>query len=282
MLNPNPCTYYANQTTARGAGFSALAYREHYIAAGTESTKEGLGDVNVLIYDTRSPGAPLRQYSESHTDSITQLSFHPTQPQCLLSGSTDGLVSLFDVNQADEDDALQQVLNPRSAVHCAGFLAPEQVYVLSTDENFSVYDISESQVETENVEARTVADFGDVREKLDCMYVVDLLQKPGFTAPVLAYGHNEKQTLSLMPLEAPNWEFGTPIQLPGAHGEEVCRDVYIDAAAQRALTCGEDGQVRAWSLDTSGGADGATGAERPPKSRSEARKMKKAERYAPY
>lgn len=166
-------------------------------------------------------------------------------------------------------------------MHCTGFLAPEQVYVLSTDENFSIYDVSESQLEEAEAatETRTVADFGDVREKLNCMYVVDLLQKPGFSAPILAYGHNENQTLSLVPLQAPNWTFGLPIDLPGGHGEEVCRDVYTDAAAQRVLSCGEDGQIKVWSLDAENSAEGV---DRPVKSKSEARKQKKAERYTPY
>lgn len=35
---------------ARGAGISALACRDTFIAAGTESTKEGLGDVSVLLW----------------------------------------------------------------------------------------------------------------------------------------------------------------------------------------------------------------------------------------
>lgn len=140
-----------------GRAFSALACHDHVIAAGTESTKEGLGDVSVLLYDTRNPSTPLRNYAESHTDTITQLAFHPTQPNILLSGSTDGLVSLFDANVEEEEDALQQVLNPRSAVHCAGFLSQEEVYVLTTDEQFWIYPLQEA------TETPPPVDCGDVR-----------------------------------------------------------------------------------------------------------------------
>lgn len=35
---------------ARGAGVSALAVKDTFIAAGTESTKEGLADVSVLLW----------------------------------------------------------------------------------------------------------------------------------------------------------------------------------------------------------------------------------------
>lgn len=228
-------------TEPQGRAISALACHENVIAAGTESAKEGLGDVSVLLYDARNPAVPLRDYGESHTDSVTQLAFHPTQPNVLLSGSTDGLVSCFDVNQADEEDALNQVLNPRSAVHCAGFLTADQAYVLTTDEQFLIYPLAEP---VEGSEPAQAIDFGDVRGKLNCMYVIDVLRQPS-GQPVVAYGHNERQTLSIVELTGPEpWEFGQTVDLPGAHGEEVVRDVLL--TDRRAYSCGEDGQVRVW------------------------------------
>jgi WD40 repeat protein len=216
----------------------------HYIAAGTESIKEGLGDVSVLVYDTRNPATPLRQYNESHTDTITQLRFHPTQPNVLMSGSTDGLVSFFDVNQEDEEDALQQVLNPRSAVHCSGFLAEDLVYIVSTDEQLSIHTLAKTASEDEQVPPPV--DFGDVREKLNCMYVVNVtVQAEG--PPVIAYGHNYNQTLSISTIGSPgSWAFGQKVDLPGAHRDEVVRDLLI--YKDRAVTCGEDGYVKVWSL----------------------------------
>ncbi|KAK5109910.1 hypothetical protein LTR62_006399 [Meristemomyces frigidus] len=231
----------AQLSEAQGRGISAIACHEHIIAAGTESNKEGLGDVSVLLYDTRNPTVPLRNYAESHTDSITQLAFHPVQRNVLLSGSTDGLVSLFDANQAEEEDALQQVLNPRSAVHAAGFLAADQAWVLTTDEQFLLYPLQEP---VEGVEPPPATDFGDVRQKLDCMYVIDLLQ-PADGPPVMACGHNNKQTSSLVQLDGSGpWKFGQVVDLPGAHGEEVVRGVLL--AGGRVYSCGEDGQVRVW------------------------------------
>lgn len=229
----------------RSNGISALACVGHYIAAGTESIKEGLGDVSVLFYDIRNPTMPLRQYNESHTDTITQLAFHPAQPNLLLSGSTDGLISIFDVDQEEEEDALQQVLNPRSAVHCAGFLAQDLVYSLSTDEQYSIHTLAKTALEDEQLPPPI--DFGDVREKLQCMYVVNVTVRPD-GPPLIAYGHTENQTLSISSLGSPGaWEFGQRVELAGAHGEEVVRDLLI--YQQRALTCGEDGKVKLWKLD---------------------------------
>jgi len=225
---------------------SAIAcHGGQYIAAGTDSAKEGLGDVSVMLFDIRNPIVPLRNYAESHTDSITAMAFHPTQPNVLLSGSTDGLVSFFDVDQLEEEDALQQVLNPRSAVHCAGFLDNDQAYVLTTDEQFLVYSLAEN---AKTAEDKTVVDFGDVREQLRCMYVIDLLRDPTGVQPVVACGHNERQTLSVVQLTGPGpLAFGQSINLPGAHGDEVVRDLLL-TQDRRAYSCGEDGQVRVWQL----------------------------------
>ncbi|KAK3723191.1 hypothetical protein LTR37_001914 [Vermiconidia calcicola] len=221
----------------RGRGFSSLACHDHLIAAGTESTKEGLGDVSVLLYDTRNPSAPIRDYPESHTDTITQLAFHPSQPNILLSGSTDGLVSLFDANIQEEEDALQQVLNSRAAVHCSGFLSPTEAYIVTTDEHFSIHSIGDA----ETADNPTVLDIGDVRGKLQCLIASQ--------QPVMVCGHNVNQTLSIVQLDqSRSWSFGSAIDLPGAHGEEVVRDVMVLEQERKAISCGEDGHVKVWDV----------------------------------
>ena len=227
----------------RGNGVSSIAVQDHFVAAGTESAKEGLGDVSVLLYDTRNASAPIRSYTESHTDTITQLAFHPSQPNVLLSGSTDGLVSIFDINQSDEEDALQQVLNPRSAVHCTGFLSPTEVYVVTTDEHFSIYSLAATN---DSDSTRSATRLGDVREKLHCMYVVTVING---SQPVMAVGHNIDQTLSILQLDsARSYGFGPVIDLIGAHGEEVVRDLMVLDREEKAISCGEDGHVKVWDL----------------------------------
>lgn len=230
-------------TEPRGNAFSALISRDHFVAAGTESTKEGLGDVSVLLYDMRNPSVPIRSYVESHTDTITQLAFHPARSDVLLSGSTDGLVSIFDLSQSEEEDALQQVLNPRAAVHCTGFLSTNEVYVVTTDEHFSIHSLAEDSEDNSS----SVLDFGDVREKLDCMYVVNITNASSH--PIMTYGHNVNKTLSIVSLGvAGSYAFGTAINLPSAHGEEVVRDVLFIDQEKRMMSCGEDGHVKVWDL----------------------------------
>ena len=227
----------------KGHGIASIACRGNLIAAGTDNVKEGMGDVSVLVYDVRNASTPLRNYAESHTDTITQLAFNEEQPTMLLSGSTDGLVSIFDVEQNDEDDALVQVFNPRSAIHCCGFLRTSEVYALTTDEQFSIYTVGEGTFN----DGTSEINIGDIREKLDCMYAVGLTGSA--LNPVLAVGQNVNQTLSLVPLEfTETLRFGSSVDLPGAHGEEVVRDLMLLEDKHLAISCGEDGQVKLWDL----------------------------------
>lgn len=108
---------------------------------------------------------------------MTELRFHPTRGlRCLLSGSTDGLVNLYDASVADEDDALAQVQNHGSSVHRAGFFLSSDpdafFFALSHDETFAVYRVNGDPPMDDSPPAVV---FGDLRPKLDCEYVVDVI-----------------------------------------------------------------------------------------------------------
>ena len=47
---------------------------------------------------------------------VFQVKFHPTKPASLATGSTDGLVCVFDISQSSEEDALVTTLNSESSV----------------------------------------------------------------------------------------------------------------------------------------------------------------------
>ena len=125
--------------------------------------------------DARSPHKPLQTYTESHNDDVTDLSFHPTQPHSLLSGSTDGLLNIYDFSISDEDDALLQVENHGSSINRAGFLSNSSFYALSHDEIFSLYHLSVEQGESTDEPSPPPIAFGDLRPTLDCEYVVDVI-----------------------------------------------------------------------------------------------------------
>ena len=79
------------------------------VAAGTELKKDE--NVAVAFWDLRSPinKQLLGYYTESHSDDIIQVEFSRMNSTKLISGSTDGLVCLYDVSKPNEDDALEQV-----------------------------------------------------------------------------------------------------------------------------------------------------------------------------
>ncbi|KAJ5624925.1 hypothetical protein N7510_001234 [Penicillium lagena] len=210
------------------------------VVAGTELVSS---QAVVAFWDIRSPAACRLQYVESHNDDITELQYHPTRSNIVLSGSTDGLVNIYDTTITDEDDALVQVIN-HGSVHHAGFLSERTIYALSHDELFSVHPATDPDEPTQEPEP---VHFGDVRQPLGCEYIAQLCI--GSQGPYIAAGNKADQRLDLIPLVSdPTWRFDQDSlwRLPGAHGEEVVRSVYLDEQSQSVFTCGEDGFVRVW------------------------------------
>lgn len=183
-----------------------------------------------MCRDPRNPSTPKVSYTECHNDTITEIQFHPTQPDLVLSGSTDGLVNVLKISEPDEDEALYQVINHTSAVQHAGWLNDTDIYVLGTDETLSMYRL---QNPDDDATELPPIDIGDVRDRLGCEYVVNVAWAG--TEPVLAFGTYSTKQLNLfsfnglaagsgMSLSSP----ATRFSLPSAHGEEIVRDVYVD------------------------------------------------------
>ncbi|KAB8269809.1 WD40-repeat-containing domain protein [Aspergillus minisclerotigenes] len=210
------------------------------LAAGTELVSY---QAVVAFWDVRSPGQSRLQYVESHNDDVTELQYHPTRNNVVLSGSTDGLVNVYNTDITDEDEALVQVIN-HGSVHHAGFLSERTIYALSHDEVFSIHPATDPE---EEVQEPNPVQFGDLRQPLGCEYIAQLCI--GSQGPYVAAGHKIEKRLDLVPLTSnPSWQFDQENlwRLPGAHGEEVSQSVF---------TCGEDGFVRAWKPE-SGEAQG--------------------------
>ncbi|KAF2705755.1 WD40 repeat-like protein [Pleomassaria siparia CBS 279.74] len=222
----------------------------NFIAAGIENPEDGPNVSPVLIWDQRNVQVPQLELVESHTDTVTTLQLHPNLPTLLLSASTDGLINIFDTSQPDEEDALYQVINHRSAVAHAGFMFPNtDVYALGTDETLSFYGL-QSQNEEEEEPAPKV--FGDVREQLNCEYLAKLhwVGNEAF----IAAGKHSSNYLDIIPIRKNlhggpldyQYDLEKSIRLPNGHGEEIIRDLFTDVHSHTTYTCGEDGYIRAW------------------------------------
>ncbi|KAL4871237.1 hypothetical protein BDV12DRAFT_32675 [Aspergillus spectabilis] len=241
------------------------------IVAGTELISH---QAIVAFWDVRSPNQPHLQYVESHNDDVTELQYHPTRHNILLSGSTDGLVNIYDTTITDEDEALVQVIN-HGSVHHAGFINERTIYALSHDETFSIHPATDPDNEAQEPEP---VQFGDLRQPLQCEYIAQLCI--GSQGPYIAAGNKIDKRLDLIPLvPEPSWHFNEQNiwRLPGGHGEEVVRSVYVDEQNQSVFTCGEDGFVRAWRPEVE--QDGDNSMEMP---RPKEKKVKEKARYKPY
>ncbi|EPS40090.1 hypothetical protein H072_6124 [Dactylellina haptotyla CBS 200.50] len=215
------------------------------LAVGTELTGT---NAEVVVWDLE--GCEKMTYVESHNDDVTHLSFHPTTRELLLSGSTDGLVNIYNMTITDEDEALHQVINHGSSIHHAGFLNDTAIYGLSHDEVLSVYKLADPD---EDVEEPAPVNFGDVRGVLGCDYAIDVLLRGRRSSGtgILVVGSHERQWVDLHSLkigEEGKWGLGgeEAVRLVGGHGEEVVRCLYLDDASATVFTGGEDGLVKAW------------------------------------
>lgn len=136
--------------------------------------------------DVRSNPSPKATYSEVHSDDVTSLGFHPSSPTLLISGSTDGLVSVHDTTIADEDELTIQTFNHNASIHDAAFLTPTEVFALSHDETFALYDVAE-----ERTDGNATQDFGDLRKVLGCQYVANVTTKLDGSGAILGAGSQE-------------------------------------------------------------------------------------------
>ncbi|XP_068538614.1 WD repeat-containing protein 89 isoform X1 [Anas acuta] len=123
------------------------------ICAGTEKVEK---DTFLVFWDARgntdcagTTREPLGVYSESHNDDVTKICFHPVKPSWVVSGSTDGLVNVFDIDKDNEDDALISTCNSDSSISFIGWSGKgyEQIYCMTHDEGFCWWDLA--QLDTE-------------------------------------------------------------------------------------------------------------------------------------
>ncbi|KAF5020921.1 hypothetical protein F66182_7073 [Fusarium sp. NRRL 66182] len=214
------------------------------IAVGTELQNH---TASIHLWDVRSTPSPRAHYQEVHSDDVTDLAFNPSNPALLLSGSTDGLVNVYDTRVADEDDLTVQTCNADASIHRATWLSATEVAALSHDERCALYDVSE-----EHANGDAVQDFGDMRSALGCQYVADITPKMDGSGAILGAGAQDKQAFELVFLaknpSGQGWSLDreNSVGLPGAHGDEIVRSFCFFDEQHAVYTAGEDGNVKAW------------------------------------
>ncbi|POR39246.1 Putative WD repeat-containing protein [Tolypocladium paradoxum] len=215
------------------------------IAVGTELHNH---TASIHLWDVRAAPTPRAHYQDLHSDDITALAFHASTPALLLSGATDGLVSVSDTRVPDEDELTLQTLNHGASIHAAGFLGGAgDVYALSHDERFALYDVAEERVTGDATQA-----FGDLRALLGCRYVAGVTPKTDGSGAIVGVGAQDRQSFELVFLardqRGQSWmlDRDNNVGLPGAHGEDIVRAFCFFDEEQLVFTAGEDGDIKAW------------------------------------
>lgn len=114
------------------------------LCAGTEQVDQE--DSFLVFWDCRQAGGRLLGvFSESHSDDITQVCFHPRDRDRLASGSTDGLVNVFDLSRGAEEEALLLTCNSDSSAGAVCWSGPDhsQLLCLSHDEGLHLWDVAQ-------------------------------------------------------------------------------------------------------------------------------------------
>lgn len=141
------------------------------LCAGSEQDS---GEAYILLFDTRKSPAQIT-YKDSHRDDLTQVKFHPSKNNVLASGSTDGLINVFDTSISDEDDALKYCLNTESSIQTIDWLPKENpnesedlLSCITHTNDFQLFDVENSELifqsERKDITKR-------IKRKCDCYLI---------------------------------------------------------------------------------------------------------------
>lgn len=222
---------------------------DHVICAGTEKVDDDallvFWDARISPQDLSTTKDPLGAYSETHSDDITQVCFHPSNPHLVVSGSTDGLVNVFDISVDNEEDALVATCNSVSSVSSIGWSGRDykQIYCMTHDEGFCWWDLN--HLETD--EPITRLSIQDVRENIDIKegsldYLIGGLYHEKMDRLFVVGGTNTGR-IHLMSCTTSGLTHVSTLQ--GGHAATVrsfCWSVHDDSL----LTGGEDAQLLLW------------------------------------
>ena len=98
------------------------------VAVGTECANE-----DAFIFLFSRDGVLLANFGDAHSDDITCIRFNALVPTLFASGSTDGLVNVFDASVplggGDPDEAVVHTEHTESSVAAVDFFGPAGEYL---------------------------------------------------------------------------------------------------------------------------------------------------------
>lgn len=110
------------------------------LCAGTELYE---GDAYLLFWDIRNSRL-LGGYWESHTNDVTSVIFHPSNVNTLASGSTDGLINVYNLQETSEEDALDVSLNTECSVEQLVWYGQTSISCVTHTAQVQLWDTTEA------------------------------------------------------------------------------------------------------------------------------------------
>jgi WD repeat-containing protein 89 len=124
-----------------------LNQNNRVLCAGTDKIQS---DAYLLFFDLRER-VLMGAYADSHSDDITNVRFHPENADSLASCSTDGLINVFDISQASEDDAFMYCMNTESSAaivnwHKDAASKKDLLTCITHTHDLHLYDVEEQEL----------------------------------------------------------------------------------------------------------------------------------------
>lgn len=236
---------------------------DNYFIVGTN---KNIDNALVYIFDIRMNGKFLHKLTESHSNDVTQVKFHPSTESKFCSGSLDGLVCLYDLEQesehvnkialnkneeedetdSEEDpDLMDQVFNADSSIQKIGYLSSkcfeaDQLYAITYTNDLFIWDLHSHDVvyqfKNSNMDENQEEDYF-----FDCFYM-----KPDFMA--ICKG-NKSGTFKLFNGDNVIYDSITELKSDST-SKRMHRDVIRSSYwnGENLYTAGEDGFLFKWKL----------------------------------
>ncbi|OAD54509.1 WD repeat-containing protein 89 [Eufriesea mexicana] len=217
-----------------------VSCNEKLIAGGSEHIG---GDAFILFWDARHTNSKLDDknnllggYWQSHVEDVTSLAFHSNKQDVLASGSTDGLINVFDLSQPTEDSALTYSLNTESSVDRIGWLNDNNLWC-TTHNSLQLWDYDG---------ATPYAKFGrnnlavSQNDDPDDCYIVRFHASNALGQPFLLAGCScVKGCLNVI-----NDRLETCYNMVG--NKQIVRDSWLHEKSGSLITVGEGGLINIW------------------------------------
>ncbi|KAJ9591811.1 hypothetical protein L9F63_001628, partial [Diploptera punctata] len=244
----------------------------NFICGGTELIDD---DAFILFWDARSSKL-LGGYWESHVDDITQVHFHPEKQDVLATGSTDGLINIFDVSKPSEEEAILYSLNTESSVEKLKWLPAEsKTDVLSCITHTQDLQLWQSDGAAPFLQfnRETVGSISQMKRNTGC-YIVDVhsMATPGDM--MMLVGNTAQQVQCLRTLTLLKKKLQPLSDLTG--NKQIVRASCYNSQSGILVTGGEAGILSVWKPQSYADNDTASALK------IESKKILKLHRKKPY